>query len=245
MRAQLIAASVAALLVLCITASFGQGWDAGDTLWDARSVAATQTQSWFGGTGMIVIPTAYAVPQGSITAHYHTIDISSADDWQDVWGLSAGIYSGFEAGITHLERGFTGTGSNELVYQAKFAQSLNDLLRLGPEAPNIAIGGRDLSDRINDTYYMVLSKDFDIDEHGGHKVGVSLGVGNSSGSGVPLDGFFIGVDFTPFDFARLQIEHDSENLNAALRYWWSEWAVTEIGVLDGDIGFGASVYTGW
>jgi hypothetical protein len=243
-RAQLVAV-VVALLVVSVPACFGQGWDAGGSLWDARAVEQTPTQSWFGGTGMIVIPTAETVRPNDINAHIHFMDIEGQDDWEDVWGLTTSIYPGFEAGITELGEAFTGDGDAQLVYNAKFAANLNELLKLGPDSPDIAFGGRDLTDEVGEAYYVVFSKDFQINEYQQDTVGVSLGIGNADGNDVPLDGVFLGVDFTPFDFARLQIEHDGENVNAALRYWWSEWAVTEVGVLDGDLGAGASIYTGW
>jgi len=244
-RAQLIAALAVALLIVTVPACLAQGWDAGGQLWDARVVSSMPTQSWFGGTGMVVIPTAELVPQMRLAAHYHAVDVDNKDDWEDVWGLTASIYPGIEAGVTHLGSAFTGTGSDELVYQAKIGANLNDLLKLGPDSPDIAFGGRDLGDVVSEAYYVVLSKEFAVDELDAKTVNVSFGIGNADGNNVPLDGVFVGVDLTPFDFARLQIEHDGENVNAALRYWWSEWAVTEIGVLDGNMGAGASVYTGW
>ncbi|MBD3292447.1 MAG: hypothetical protein GF393_05955 [Armatimonadia bacterium] len=246
MRAQRVAV-VVALLVLSVPASFAQGWDGGGYLWDARTVQTMPTQSWFGGTGMIVIPTADTVPPQKLSAHFHAVDVDGKDDWEDVWGLTASIYPGLEAGITNLGEAFTGTGEDELVYQAKIGANLHDLLNLGEESPDIAIGGRDIADQVGEAYYVVFSKDFNIDEvdPGGNAINVSLGIGNADGDDVPLDGVFFGVDFTPFDFARMQVEHDGENVNASLRYWWSEWAVTEIGVLDGDLGAGASIYTGW
>lgn len=245
MRAQLVAAVVVAVLVFSVPACFAQGWDGGGYLWDARTVEAMPTQSWFGGTGMIVIPTADTIPPKKINAHFHAVDVEGKDDWEDVWGLTTSIYPGLEAGITNLGEAFTGTGEDELVYQAKFGANLDKLLKVGPGAPDIAVGGRDLADEIGETYYVVFSKDFNVDEYNENTVGVSLGFGNSDRDGAPLDGVFVGVDFTPFDFARMQVEHDSENVNASLRYWWSEWAVTEVGVLDGDIGVGATVHTGW
>ena len=246
MRAQLIAAFAVALLIVAVPACLAQGWDAGtDDLWDARTVSQTPTQSWFGGTGMIVIPTADIVEQTRVTAHYHAVDVDNKDDWEDVWGVTASFYPGIEAGVTHLGEAFTGTGSDELGFQAKGGGNLDDLLQLGPDAPNIAIGGRDLGDQVNETYFVVFSKGFPMEDIEGNYINVSAGIGTADGSGVPLDGFFFGVDISPFDFARLQVEHDGENINAALRYWWSEWAVTEVGVLDGDLGAGVTLHTGW
>ena len=119
-RAQLTAALVVALLVVTVPACLAQGWDGSGTLWDARTVRMMPTQSWFGGTGMVVIPTAEIIPQTRVSAHFHAIDVETKDDWEDVWGITASIYPGIEAGITHLGEAFTGTGSDELVYQAKY-----------------------------------------------------------------------------------------------------------------------------
>ena len=243
MRAQLIAV-VLALLVISVPV-FAQGWDGGGYLWDASDVAAASTQSWFGGTGLIVTPTAEVLPQRSLNAHYHVIRVDQVDDWESVWGATTGVYPGLEIGATNLSGPFTGTGSNEFVFNAKIGANLDDLLKTGPESPDIAVGGRDITDQVNELWYVVLSKDFQLDPNSEKTVGVSLGLGNSDIDGAPLDGVFFGVDFTPFDYARMQIEHDSENVNASLRYWWSEWAVTEIGVLDGQLGGGFTVQTGW
>ncbi len=243
-RAQLIAVSLA-LLVVSVPACFAQGWDGGGYLWDAQAVQATPTQSWFGGTGMIVIPTAHTIPQKDLNAHLHVIDADATDDWEVVSGLTTSIYPGVEVGLTHLSDAFTGTDDNELVYHAKFGANLDDLLKLGPESPDIGIGVRDFTDKVNETWFVVLSKDFELDETTGNTVGVSLGLGNGDVDDAPLDGFFAGVDFTPFDFARMQVEYDSENVNASLRYWWSEWAITEVGILDGQLSGGVSVHTGW
>ncbi|MFW5868253.1 MAG: hypothetical protein ACOCX2_10580 [Armatimonadota bacterium] len=244
MRAQLIAV-VLALLVISVPVAFAQGWDGGDHLWDAQDVEATPTQSWFGGTGMIVIPTADVLPHKDLNAHIHAIDVDRVDEWETVWGVTTSIYPGVEIGATDLSGAFTGTGRGKLVYHAKVGANLDDLLKTGPESPDIAVGGRDVTDEIDELWYVVLSKDFEVDATPGSTVGVSLGLGNSGLDNSPLDGFFFGVDFTPFQYARMQIEHDSENVNASLRYWWSDWAVTEIGVLDGQLGGGFTAHTGW
>lgn len=244
MRAHKVAAFVVVLLILSAVASMAQGWDT-PYLWDARAVQQAPTQSWFGASGMIVIPTADVIPQESVTAHFHSVELEATNEWEHVYGVNASIIQGLEFGFTGLTDGFTGTGSDEMVWQAKYAPDLQALFGLEPEIPQIAIGGRDLANDINRVYYIALSKEFIIDEYDGNSFRATVGFGDAEIGNTPLDGLFAGVDFTPFDFARLQLEHDGENFNAALRYWWSEWAVTEGGVLDGDLGAGVTLHTGW
>jgi hypothetical protein len=195
---------------------------------------------------MLVIPTADFLGPNGISAHAHYIDLEESDDWEAVFGANVSIIRGLEAGLTQLSEAYTGTGSDETLFQAKYAVDLEGLMDIGPEAPALAIGGRDLGDELNRTYYVVMTKDFMQDEYTGNAVTATLGFGDSENGGdAPLDGIFGGVDVTPFEFARLQLEHDGENFNAVLRYAWSEWAVTEIGALDGDLGLGVSLQTGF
>lgn len=243
-RVLTVAAVIAVLVVLGAPAAFAQGWDTSD-LWLPERVREMPTQSWFGATGMMVIPTATVLDHTRVSAHGHYIKLGETDEWESVYGVNAAIYPGLEGGLTFLSQALAGLDSNQTLIQAKYAIDLAELLNAGPEAPALAIGGRDLANNINRTYYIVATKEFLIDEVEDTRCSLTLGVGNSDESGAPLDGFFIGVDFSPFDFARLQLEHDNQNFNAQLRYWFSEWAVVEVGFLDGDLGAGMSIYTGF
>ncbi len=241
MRAHTVAAVVAVVLVLCAGFGWAQGWDGGD-LWTADDVRDAPLPSWFGGTGLIVVPTAQTIAPTDVQAHLHVIDVEG--EWQTVWGANVSIYEGLEGGVTGLDEAYTGAGQ-ETVYQAKYCVPLDRLFGLDPRAPTLAVGGRDLSDEINRAWYVVLSKELPLDPNGDNTALFTLGVGETELPDSPLDGLFGGVDLTIFDYARLQLEHDGENFNAALRYWWSEWAVTEIGVLDDNMGYGFTLVTGF
>ncbi len=232
------------MLVISTSMAFAQVWEPTD-LWLPESVLEIPTASWFGTTGMTVIPTAHVLDHTDVSVHGHYIDFSGTDDWEGVFGANVCIYPGLEVGATVWESGLTGTGSDETTLDIKYSLDTPNLLDLGPDAPLIAIGARDISNEVNRGYYIVLSQDFTMDVERGQTVSATLGFGDSDISGSALDGFFAGIDFSPFDFARIQVEHDSDNLNAQLRYWWSEWAVTEVGFLDGDFGAGVSIYTGF
>ena len=58
-----------------------------------------------------------------------------------------------------------------------------------------------------------------------------------------LDGVFGGIDFSPLDYLRVQIEHDGENFNASATYWIQQWIALEAGVLDDDFAWGVNAST--
>ncbi len=215
-------------------------------LWGATQVRQMPMTSWFGGTGMVVIPTAEVAPYRSIQAHLNVIDVET-EDWQTVYGANISFWQGLEAGFTQVGSAYTGAEQGEeTLFQAKYQVDLDQILGLGPAAPMLAVGGRDLTNDVNRAYYVALTKEIAGDDYDRTSLArVTVGFGDTEISGTPLDGLFGGIDFTPFDFARLQLEHDGENFNGVLRYSWSEWAITEIAVLDGDMGYGFTLATGF
>jgi len=237
-RAHRIGVAIAALLVVCASMGWAQGWDPVD-LWGAEDVREASVPSWFGTTGLVVIPTAEVLDYQGLQVQYHAID-TEMDGWQYVWGANVSPFPGLEAGVTLLDGAYTpGPEDSELVYNLKYQVNLQKFLRLDEDFPMVAIGARDLNDDANQTFYVALTKDFMATEEPETKFALTVGYGGTEISGAPLDGLFAGVDFSPFEFTRAHVEHDGENVNATLRYWWSDWAITEIGVIDGDVGLGA------
>lgn len=244
MRAHTMVAVIAAVLVAGSGLGWAQGWDTGD-LWLAQDAANTPLTSWFGDTGLVVTPSANTLPFQGIQAHLSFIDVGD-NDWATIWGVNVSIYEGFEVGVTGLDEVYTGNASEELL-QAKLLIPMGSLFELGPDAPTVAVGGRDLSEEINRVWYVVLGKDFPVNPGGAEQrmVRVSVGFGDAQVDDTPLDGIFGGVEFELFDYMRLQVEHDGQNLNAGLRYWWSEWAVTDLVLIDDNIGAGFTLNTGF
>lgn len=242
MRTILNAAAVAAILVgagaLCSAQTLG-----GSDIFTAEDARTMATSSWYGGTGLIVIPTAKTADPQRVQAHFHRVDRTDATataaqpaDWLNTWGANVGFTDDIEGGFTHLDY------LDETVFQAKIRLDLGELLEI-EDAPQVAIGGRDVSDEVDRALYVVVSKDCAIKEERPALLTLHLGYGDTSLPNSPLEGIFAGVDFTPIDYMRVQIEHDGENLNAAVRYWWSKWLLTDVGSLDGDFGFGATIRT--
>jgi len=243
-RAHTMVAVIAAVLVTGSGLGWAQGWDGGG-LWSAQDAANTPLTSWFGDTGLVVIPSADTLPFQGIQAHLSFIDVGDSD-WATIWGANVSIYEGFEVGVTGLDENYTGSTSEELL-QAKFQIPMGSLFDLGPDAPMVAVGGRDLSEEINRVWYVVLGKDFPVDADGGEgrMFRVSVGFGDAQMEDTPLDGIFGGVELELFDYMRLQVEHDGQNLNAGLRYWWSDWAITDLVLIDDNIGAGFTLNTGF
>ncbi len=126
--ARLIAVIVVAVIVSA-TLACAQGWT-GDDLWGADDVRDAAKPSWFGTSGMIVVPTAQTLDPQSISAHFHSINVDdpNGDDWMDVYGANVGITDGLEAGVTHLD------DVGETLYQAKYNMHLSELLD-NPDLP--------------------------------------------------------------------------------------------------------------
>lgn len=242
MRAHMLAAVVAAALLVCAGFGWAQGWD-GTDIWTADDAAAMPLPSWFGSTGLIVVPSAEVIAPEVIQAHIATVETPN-DDWAVIGGLNVSVYEGLEAGVTFLDDTWTG-GDSETLVQAKYQIPLQSFLELGPEVPMLAVGGTDLGDQINRTWYVAASKDLPLTTSGDRVATVTVGFGDTEVDDTPLDGFFAGVEMPLFDFGQIQLEHDGENFNGALRYWWSDWAVTEFAVLDDDMGFGFTVNSGF
>ncbi|MGC9318424.1 MAG: hypothetical protein ACP5KN_10390 [Armatimonadota bacterium] len=240
MRAHRIGAAIAVLVVLCAGLSWGQGWDLAD-IWGAEDVRQAPVTSWFGTSGLVVVPTAEVLGYRDVQAHFTAVDDEDLD-WQYVWGANTSPLPGLEVGATMLDDAYTPKEmDSELVFQAKYQLDLQEFLGLSADFPMVAVGGRDLADDVNRAFYVTFTKELTATRESESAVRVTVGLGDTEIGGAPLDGLFAGVDLTPFEFSRLQMEHDGENFNAALRYWWSEWAITEIGVVDGQPGFTATL----
>ena len=205
-----------------------------DDIWTAENARTEATPSWYGETGLIVIPTTGIVDPQSIQAHFHRVDTDAG--WSNTWGVNVGLSANFEGGVTRLD------DIGETIFQAKVNLDLSNWLGL-ERAPEVAVGCRDIGDDVDRAMYVVLGKELIITEEEPSLLFGYVGFGDTSLPGSPLDGMFGGVDFVPFDFMRVQLEHDSENFNACARYWWSTWLSTDVGWLDENLGWGVTAQT--
>lgn len=225
---------VAAVALLSGTAICSAQMDTDHEIWTAENARTAATPSWYGETGLIVIPTTRVVDPQSIQAHFHRVGADSG--WTNTWGVNVGLTANIEGGVTRLD------DIGETIFQAKVNLDLNNWLGL-ERAPEVAVGCRDIGDEVDRAMYVVLGAELRLIEEKPSVLFAYVGFGDTSLPGSPLDGIFGGVDFVPFDFMRVQIEHDSENFNACARYWWSQWLSTDIGWLNEELGWGVTAGT--
>lgn len=231
----LLAAVILAVLV-STSLALAQTWSEGD-MWGPADVRSVAKPTWFGSSGLVVVPTAQSVRPQSIQFHYHSVNLGETDnEWMDTYGANVGIIDGLEAGATYLR------DDEETVFQAKYVVDVPGLLN-DPDMPYVAFGGHDLGDSINRVLFVAVSKDLILRDDRTALLRATVGWGDSRVPGAPLDGVFGGIDFTPFDYMRVVIEHDGENINASATYWLKSWIALEVGLLDGDFAWGINAST--
>jgi len=82
----------------------------------------------------------------------------------------------------------------------------------------VAIGGQDLGGAAvnSQAFYVVASKDFDLDQFGLLKV--SAGVATSDYVSDYMNGAIASVEYQPFEFLQIATEHDGHALNAGFKF---------------------------
>lgn len=221
---------VALLLVAAMSTAFAQSYV---SVWEDSSAGMASTSSWFGNVGMVVTPTAMTPPASGVTATYHRIERDAED--VNVWGVNFGITDALEAGASRIDIAGNGT---ETVGNLKL--KLDAASWLGqPEFPELAVGVFDLSDQIDRAYYLVLSKSFEL-TGSSSKINLHLGFADNETDSGSLDGLFGGLEFQALKLGVVQAEYDGDAFNAALRYNASRTLQLDLGVLDGDFGYGAT-----
>ncbi|MCE5218536.1 hypothetical protein LLH03_16055 [bacterium] len=218
--------------------------------WGGTPPETTPTASWYGSTGLIVVPTALVTTPMKLTGGAHRIQVDGQDDDQDVYNVNLALTADLEFGVTRIDnikpRGFLSTGlTDETVFNAKYNIDLSNYFGLDL-APEFAVGAFDLSDELNRTFYVVASKALKIKDEGAlSQFTLHVGWGQTKHNFGALDGFFAGLDFIPFSNAIAQVEWDNAEYNACIRYYPIEWLSLDAGVVDGEFAFGLSAKAGF
>ena len=201
----------------------------------ASAVMAQNTvnNTWIGMTGLVVVPTADTAPGMEFIGSYNYID--TEHDSTDIWSGIFGITDRFEVGLASVDAG----GDSELIGNLKYNFNLQELTG-SPTSADFAVGVWDLGDELDQAWYVVVSDDFK-----GQTRGARWSVGLSGSDGGQLDGLFGGVEFAVTQKGMLQIDYDSDNLNAAYRHRINDRFGIGVGVLDGDLGLNAAYNTGF
>lgn len=212
------------------------------SVWDIETPEANVTNSWIGSTGMVLTPTARTCAPQGVIGSFHWVN-TDPDSW-DIWSVNIGITSNIEVGAARFNDAFGG-GQSEIVANVKVNLDMPRWTN-NPEAPELAVGVFDVGDKLDRAYYVVLSKEVELKEEGTiSNLRLNLGYADNATDSGALDGIFGGIEFSPFAHALVQAEYDAKNINAAFRYHPSDWLSLELGSLDGDLGVGVNVHTGF
>jgi hypothetical protein len=229
----LIAACVAAMLV-AHTALLADGVV---SVWPDQGPTLSHSTAWLGNTGLIFTPTAYAGGARGASASWHRINRDPES--LDVANVNFSFQDTFEVGGSLVDGG--GIGDNELLANAKWVVPAARWLK-NEDFPALAIGAIDLTNETNRAYYLVLSKlvPFGNEPSGNANLSLSLGFADNHANGGALDGLFAGAEFAGFKNTVVQAEYDGDAFNADLRWRLSERFGADVGVMDGDLGFGVT-----
>jgi len=225
---------VVALIVLVAVTGYAQGSYV--SVWGAESTAAQSTSSWYGSLGLIMTPSAYTPPASATAIGGHWVDREPEATW--VATVNFGLTKDLEVGGAYVE---LPDASSEAIVNLKY--HLNVAKWLGePNLPDMAVGSFDVADQINRSIYMVFSKGFRVDNTKADSplINLHVGWGVSEADGGSLDGFFGGVEFNALKYGLVQAEYDGDAFNVDFRYSLSPGLSLDVGLLDNDLGVGAT-----
>jgi hypothetical protein len=187
--------------------------------------------SFQGYSGLINIPTADSLDAGE----YNLAGFAQQGDHNDkaIGTANVGLLAGLEMGVAYEK--IEGE-SGETLLNGKF-----NFMSEGMVRPEIAVGVADISDRLDMSPYFVMSKSLTGPLNVLHKeiINPRLHLGVGSGR---FDGVFGGVSVGIGKIASLMVEHDSDQMNAGLRFNVSPAVQVHLGAFDDfkDFGFGLS-----
>ncbi|MFP4249128.1 MAG: hypothetical protein ACLFU7_05680 [Armatimonadota bacterium] len=193
----------------------------------------TINNTWVGMTGLAISPSADTAPALEFIGSFNYIDTDG--DSTEIFSAIFGLTDNFEVGLASLDAG----GSSETIGNLKYNFDLAELAG-GPTPAQLAIGVWDLGDEIDRAWYVVVSDDFR-----GSTQNARWSVGLAGSDGGILDGLFGGVEFDVSEQGLIQIDYDSDNLNAAYRHRVSDRFGVGLGIVDGDPALNAAYNTGF
>jgi len=185
-----------------------------------------------GYTGLIFTPTADTLNMGAVNAGASYI---SGDDDSDISYFSAniGVINGLEAGLGYQN---PEVGDSETIINAKYA-----IMKESFATPGVAVGVSDLSDEIDSTPYVAVSKTLDVPGLAIKSLRGTVGLGSGT-----LDGIFGGLSAVITDKVTFMIEHDTDDLNLGLQFAGYAGLRAHVDLIGGDdVGFGLNFNKGF
>jgi len=241
-----IALTVSLIVMIAVTCS-GQGFMYAP--WEAVSPEMAPNPSWYGYTGLVRTPTALISTPQKITGAVHQVELDGEDS--RVCAATVGLMPTLEIGATRIQDvpqdTIPLTYATETVVNVKYEANIGGLFN-NPVAPKMAIGIFDISDQINRTNYLVLSRSIGLAQGSVSplpQANVHIGYASAEREPAALDGIFGGIDFVVAQDTLAQIEYDGEDINGALRYYPAPWISLDAGMLSSELGYGFTINTGF
>lgn len=210
------------------------------SVWSESKTSEALTSSWYGNSGLIMTPSARTLPVAKANVTFHRVQRDTGD--LDFWGINFGLLDNLEIGGSRID--LAGGGSEEVAH-LKYRVDTRKLFQR-PEFPDLAIGVTDVTNEVNRGYYVVLSQTMplgpDPDSRG---LTLHLGLADNKANVGAMNGLFGGLEFSALRKAIVQLEHDGDNFNAAVRYQLADSISLDAGLLDSDFGFGVTYRSGF
>jgi len=241
-----VALTVSLIIALTAVCS-GQGFIYGP--WEVAIPESEPNPSWYGYTGLVRTPTALISTPQKITGSAHQVEFDG--DHHGVYGATVGLMPSLEIGAARVEDVLQDTPiptyATETVVNVKYEANIGGLFN-NPVAPKMAIGIFDISDQINRTNYVVLSRSIGLAQGSVSplpQANVHIGYASAEREPAALDGIFGGIDFVAAQDMLAQIEYDGEDINGALRYYPAPWISLDAGILNSELGYGFTINSGF
>jgi len=247
MRYTATVALTASLIVMIAVTCSGQGFMY--TPWEATTPESEATPSWYGYTGLVRTPTALISTPQKITGSAHQVEFDGED--RRVCAVTVGLMPTLEIGAARIENVLQDTPiptyATETVVNVKYEANIGGLFN-NPAAPKMAIGIFDISDQMNRTNYLVLSRSIGLTQGSASplpQASVHIGYASAEREPAALDGIFGGIDFVAAQDTLAQIEYDGEDVNGALRYYPAPWISLDAGIVNSEFGYGFTINSGF
>jgi len=241
-----VALTVSLIVTIAATCS-GQGFMY--TPWEVTPPESQPGPSWYGYTGLVRTPTALISTPQKITGGAHRVELNSRE--HNVYAATVGLLPALEIGAARIEDVLQDTPipsyATETVVNVKYEANIGGLFN-NPVAPRMAIGIFDISDKVNRTNYLVLSRSISLVEGSASplpQASVHIGYANAAHSPATLDGIFGGIDFVAAEDTLAQIEYDGKDINGALRYYPASWLSLDAGILNSELSYGFTINSGF
>ncbi len=241
-----IALTVSLIVMIAVTCS-GQGFMYAP--WEAVSPEMEPNPSWYGYTGLVRTPTALISTPQKITGGAH--QVKSDGETSKVCAATVGLMPTLEIGAARIEDVLQDTPiptyATETVVNVKYEANIGGLFN-NPMAPKMAIGIFDISDQVNRTNYLVLSRSIGLAQGSASplpQANVHIGYAKAERKPATLDGIFGGIDFVAAQDMLAQIEYDGEDVNGALHYYPASWISLDAAMLNSEFGYGFTINSGF